>query len=177
MTHAQSLWWQLDVAGRITPFARERFQPIDTPSPYLWIDPAQRDWEHLPDEALAHLAAIAVAFAKPTDGRGFSVATVLRRRGWHGPLIAAGYFLLDQLDLLRRCGFDAFAPDPARFDRAALERDGRRLLRVYSHPYQACAAEPLPLWRRVQRSVPAADSETARRSSESSTRNLRAQGG
>lgn len=55
------------------------------------------------------LALIAVRFPKYTDGRGYSVARVLRRLGWKGELRAVGDVLRDQLFLMTRCGFDAFA--------------------------------------------------------------------
>lgn len=51
---------------------------------------------------------IAIAFAAATDGRGFSQARLLRRRGYAGELRATGAFNRDQLAFLFRCGFDAF---------------------------------------------------------------------
>ena len=55
------------------------------------------------------LALIAVRFPKFTDGRGYSIARVLRRLGWKGELRAVGDVLRDQLFYMTRCGFDAFA--------------------------------------------------------------------
>lgn len=55
------------------------------------------------------LALIAVRFPKFTDGRGYSIARVLRRHGWTGELRAVGDVLRDQLFYMTRCGFDAFA--------------------------------------------------------------------
>jgi uncharacterized protein (DUF934 family) len=55
------------------------------------------------------LALIAVNFPKFTDGRGYSIARVLRRQGWKGELRAVGDVLRDQLFYMTRCGFDAFA--------------------------------------------------------------------
>jgi uncharacterized protein (DUF934 family) len=54
------------------------------------------------------LALIAVRFPKFTDGRGYSLARLLRRRGWNGELRAVGDVLRDQLFYMMRCGFDAF---------------------------------------------------------------------
>lgn len=54
------------------------------------------------------LAMIAVRFPKFTDGRGYSIARVLRRLGWKGELRAVGDVLRDQLFYMSRCGFDAF---------------------------------------------------------------------
>jgi uncharacterized protein (DUF934 family) len=55
------------------------------------------------------LALIAVRFPKFTDGRGYSIARLLRRLGWAGELRAVGDVLRDQLFNMTRCGFDAFA--------------------------------------------------------------------
>ena len=55
------------------------------------------------------LALIAVSFPKFTDGRGYSIARLLRRLGWKGELRAVGDVLRDQLFYMTRCGFDAFA--------------------------------------------------------------------
>ncbi|WP_037989082.1 DUF934 domain-containing protein [Tepidiphilus margaritifer] len=119
--------------------------------PRVWLAPEEDPL--LTAEECARLEEIVLPFAKFTDGRAFSQATRLRRRGWHGRLTAFGAFLLDQLDYLRRCGFDGFVPDPARYDRAALERDGARLLTVFPEPYQASAAVPEPLFRRRARGL------------------------
>lgn len=54
------------------------------------------------------LAVIAVRFPKFTDGRGYSIARLLRRLGWKGELRAVGDVLRDQLFFMARCGFDAF---------------------------------------------------------------------
>lgn len=54
------------------------------------------------------LALIAVRFPKFTDGRGYSIARLLRRLGWKGELRAVGDVLRDQLFYMARCGFDAF---------------------------------------------------------------------
>ena len=48
-------------------------------------------------------------FPKFTDGRGYSIARLLRRLGWKGELRAVGDVLRDQLFYMTRCGFDAFA--------------------------------------------------------------------
>jgi uncharacterized protein (DUF934 family) len=59
---------------------------------------------------LERLALVAVRFAKFADGRGYSVAWLLRsRHGYRGELRAIGDVGRDQLAFLERCGFDAFA--------------------------------------------------------------------
>jgi uncharacterized protein (DUF934 family) len=56
----------------------------------------------------ARLGVIAVRFPKFTDGRGYSIARQLRRKGWQGELRAVGDVQRDQLFFMARCGFDAF---------------------------------------------------------------------
>jgi uncharacterized protein (DUF934 family) len=58
---------------------------------------------------------IAVAFPSFSDGRAFSQARVLRAQyGFAGEIRATGNVLRDQLQLMERCGIDAFEmPDRA----------------------------------------------------------------
>ena len=56
------------------------------------------------DFAAANL--IRVAFPSFADGRGFTIARVLRRRGYTGRLRAAGHVIADQYAMARRSGFD-----------------------------------------------------------------------
>jgi uncharacterized protein (DUF934 family) len=59
---------------------------------------------------LPRFALVAVSFPTFTDGRGYSIARLLRERhGYSGELRAVGDVLRDQLYLMARCGFDAFA--------------------------------------------------------------------
>jgi uncharacterized protein (DUF934 family) len=61
-------------------------------------------------DALDKLAAIVIPFAKFSDGRGYSLARRLRDElHFKGEIRATGDVLLDQLPLMLRCGFDAFA--------------------------------------------------------------------
>lgn len=77
------------------------------------------------------------------DGRGFSLAAILRGQGYRGRLIAAGKILPDQARHLRRCGFDAveLAPgaDPAPW---------RRMDQVFSAAYQSATGDDPLVWRR-----------------------------
>ena len=58
---------------------------------------------------LGHLAVIALAFPKFTDGRAYSAARRLRNlAGYRGQIRATGDVLLDQIPLMLRSGFDAF---------------------------------------------------------------------
>lgn len=60
---------------------------------------------------LERLQLIEVNFPVFGDGRGYSAARILREAGYQGELRAVGDVLVDQLAFLRRCGFDAFAPE------------------------------------------------------------------
>lgn len=90
---------------------------------------------------LGQLALIEISFPKFRDGRGYSAARILREAGFEGELRAAGDVLVDQIPFMRRCGFDAFAPD-ASIDQETLER---ALVR-YSHVYQKAADARPPIW-------------------------------
>jgi uncharacterized protein (DUF934 family) len=59
---------------------------------------------------LGRLALVAVRFEQFSDGRGHSLARLLRERyGWRGELRAVGDVRRDLLPFLERAGFDAFA--------------------------------------------------------------------
>ena len=55
------------------------------------------------------IALITIDFPAYTDGRGFSLAQILRTQyGWCGELRAVGDVLIDTIHYLARCGFDSF---------------------------------------------------------------------
>jgi uncharacterized protein (DUF934 family) len=59
--------------------------------------------------SLDGVARVEVHFPKFGDGRGFSIARLLRERlGYRGELRAVGHITRDLLLFLERCGFDAF---------------------------------------------------------------------
>jgi uncharacterized protein (DUF934 family) len=64
--------------------------------------PADAAPEHIPLDA----GLIRVAFPSSADGRGFTIARILRLRGYTGRLRAAGHVLPDQYAMARRVGFD-----------------------------------------------------------------------
>ncbi len=70
---------------------------------------------------LNEFAGVVIGFPAFTDGRGFSTARSLREQhGYAGPIRATGHFLLDQIPLMLRTGFDEFAvTDPAVMARLA----------------------------------------------------------
>lgn len=49
---------------------------------------------------------IRVEFPSFSDGRGFTIAKVLRNRGYTGHLRAKGHVIADQYTMARRSGFD-----------------------------------------------------------------------
>ena len=61
-----------------------------------------------PDTLGQHLnaALIAVEFPSMTDGRGFSLARLLRQLGYTGPIRATGGLIADQYAMARRVGID-----------------------------------------------------------------------
>jgi len=58
---------------------------------------------------LSGFEVIAVNFPAFADGRGYSLARLLKERyGFQGEIRAIGDVLLDQLYFMKRCGFDTF---------------------------------------------------------------------
>ena len=90
---------------------------------------------------LDRLALIEVSFPAFRDGRGYSSARILREAGYQGELRAQGDVLVDQIAFMRRCGFDAFAPEKP-LDPAAVER----ALGRYDSVYQKAADGRTPVW-------------------------------
>jgi phosphoadenosine phosphosulfate reductase len=102
---------------------------------------------------IARFSLIAVEFPKFSDGRGFSLARRLRDElGFTGELRAVGDILYDQLQLLARCGFDAF--EITHKATLALLESGRRPgLGIFYQPAAAAeSGEPTRPWAR--RSAP-----------------------
>jgi uncharacterized protein (DUF934 family) len=100
---------------------------------------------------LPELPLVAVDFPKFTDGRGYSVAYLLRSRfGYRGELRAIGDVLPDQLFFMRRVGFDAFAVRPEKDVRQALH-----FLQPFSDAYQGSWDNAVPAFRRHVRAWPA----------------------
>src|SRR6476646_8059895 len=122
------------VKGHETLFARYPALGVRIPSDKL---PA-----NIPE--LARLALVAIEFPRFTDGRGYSVARMLRQRhGFGGELRAVGWVLRDQLRYMERCGFDAFELRPGKPIESALEAFGEITL-----TYQAGVDDPRPRYRR-----------------------------
>ena len=107
----------------------------------VWLEPSDDPAELFANAPLPEL--IAVRFPAFTDGRGYSIARLLRERhGYRGEVRAIGDVLHDTLFDLARCGFDAFA---LRADQDAVE--ALAAFDAYSEVYQA-AADRGPLFAR-----------------------------
>ncbi len=103
---------------------------------------------------LARLAVVAVNFPKFADGRGYSIAALLRTRyGYAGELRAIGDVLRDQFFFLTRCGIDTLQPKEGKYDDAQLEA-ALASLKDFAEPYQG-AVDRGPLFRRESRGVAA----------------------
>ncbi|MGB5081551.1 MAG: DUF934 domain-containing protein [Burkholderiales bacterium] len=108
----------------------------------LWLDSSEGP------ESIAgwvdRFPVIAVNFPKFGDGRGYSIARLLRERhGFKGELRAIGDVLLDHLYFMEQCGFNAFALREDQDPKAALSVFG-----TFSDGYQTSVLRPAPLFRR-----------------------------
>jgi uncharacterized protein (DUF934 family) len=102
------------------------------------------------DDFPAHIAALkmlpvlAVDFPSFRDGRGYSIAYLLRSRyGYQGELRAIGDVLQDQLFYMQRCGFDSFM--------LRADKDLEQALSGFSAfnvKYQGAVDDPVPLFRK-----------------------------
>jgi uncharacterized protein (DUF934 family) len=107
-----------------------RLEPADDPAAFA--------------DRLASAARVEVSFPKFGDGRGYSIARLLRERhGYRGELRAVGAVTRDNLQLLEQCGFDAFLLREGEDPGEALAAFGE-----IGESYQGNALEPRPLFRR-----------------------------
>lgn len=108
----------------------------------VWLD--SHDEPGILADHVNELPVIAVNFPKFSDGRGYSTARLLRERyGFKNELRAIGDVLLDQLQFMKRCGFDTYELRPDKDIRKAA-----RSLNFFSQGYQAATDTDLPLFRR-----------------------------
>lgn len=108
----------------------------------IWLE--SHDEPERLEGVVNELPLIAVNFPKFSDGRGYSTARLLRERlGYRNELRAVGDVLLDQLQFMKRCGFDSYALRPDKdINKAA------RCLNFFSQAYQAATDTDIPLFRR-----------------------------
>ncbi|MFQ3787401.1 DUF934 domain-containing protein [Halomonas sp. A29] len=98
-------------------------------------------------EELAAAPLIAIDFPKFTDGRGYSLARLLRERyGFNGEIRAIGDVLIDQVFFLTRCGFDALSLREDQWLEDALQA-----LNAFSRAYQPAVDVAEPLFRQRMR--------------------------
>jgi uncharacterized protein (DUF934 family) len=94
--------------------------------------------------SLEGVTRVEVHFPKFGDGRGYSIARLLRERyGYRGELRAVGHITRDLLFFLESCGFDAFELREGENPQEALAA-----FEDFSESYQASVARPQPLFRR-----------------------------
>ncbi len=92
------------------------FGPDDWTDGYVTLEDAANDVVALdvasdtdPDDLIDRLGSaqmVRVDFPSSADGRGFTIARVLRLKGFTGRLRAKGHVLADQYAMARRSGFD-----------------------------------------------------------------------
>ena len=108
----------------------------------VWLDASDGPEAIAAD--LQRFALIAVNFPKFGDGRGYSIARLLRERyGYKGEIRAIGDVLHDFLYFMKQCGFDAFVLRDDQDPQAALTA-----FDTFSEGYQTSALRPAPLFRR-----------------------------
>ena len=107
----------------------------------VWLGPTDDPASVAADLPL--FAVVAIHFPIFRDGRGYSTAALLRsRHGYEGELRAIGDVLRDQLNYMKRVGFDAYAVRADRSSEEALQS-----LEDFTEAYQSAWNRP-PLFRR-----------------------------
>ena len=121
--------------GPVAPFA----ELVSTNAGAVRVEPGDDVRALIPH--LGQLRLVEIAFPKFRDGRGYSSARILREAGFGGEIRAAGDVLVDQIEFMRRAGFDAFAPVQP-FDPAVVTATFER----YPYVYQKAADGAVPVW-------------------------------
>ncbi|WP_257296268.1 DUF934 domain-containing protein [Endozoicomonas sp. YOMI1] len=107
----------------------------------IWFDSS--DEPETVANVLNQFEVIAVNFPKFMDGRGYSLARLLRERlDYRGDIRAIGDILVDQLYYLKRCGFSSFRLREDQNPDYALA-----VLTTFSTDYQTAADELPPVYR------------------------------
>lgn len=95
-------------------------------------------------EELLNAPVIAINFPGFMDGRGFSLARLLRERfAYTGEIRAVGHVIRDQLTYLKRCGFNSFCFAEDVDVNAAVNS-----LNDFTEAYQTSVDFPQPLFKR-----------------------------
>ncbi|WP_257266628.1 DUF934 domain-containing protein [Endozoicomonas sp. ONNA2] len=107
----------------------------------IWFDSS--DEPETVTHTLNQFPVIAVNFPGFFDGRGYSLARLLRERwDYQGDLRAIGDILVDQLYYLKRCGFSSFRLREDQNPDYALAA-----LTTFSGNYQTAADQSIPVYR------------------------------
>lgn len=109
------------------------FAPDDWTGPVLELGPDTDPAALAPPDAGT---LVRIAFPSFADGRGFTLARLLRRRGFAGRLRAAGHVIADQYAMARRAGFDEVEIDDDLAARQPAEQ-WRARADWRAHDYQA----------------------------------------
>ncbi|VAW04789.1 Oxidoreductase probably involved in sulfite reduction [hydrothermal vent metagenome] len=108
----------------------------------LLLEPGD-DMSNIRDD-LDFFDLIAINFPTFMDGRGYSMAKILRDRyGYTKEIRAVGDVMRDQLFYMQRCGFTSYEIKSGKDINDALKG-----LEDFSVTYQTSSDEPLPLYRR-----------------------------
>lgn len=107
----------------------------------IWFDSA--DEPETAADVLNQFEIIGVNFPKFMDGRGYSIARLLRERfDYRGDIRAIGDVLVDQIYYLQRCGFSSFRLREDQNPEYAIEA-----VSTFSADYQTGANESIPVYR------------------------------
>ena len=85
---------------------------------------------------------VELTFPKFVDGRAYSQARRLRLSGFSGDIRATGDVLLDQVFLMKRCGFSSFV-----LRKSEQTSNIHYALKPFERSYQVCSDERTPIWR------------------------------
>lgn len=119
----------------------------------LWLT-GDADLPPLSD-VLPRLPLVAIRFDSFADGRGYSLAALLRSHyGFGGSLRACGDIGRDQFNYLLRVGFTELQPPAGRYD-SATRAEAIASLDDFRQPYQAAIVPDAPLFQRTARGVTA----------------------
>lgn len=100
---------------------------------------------------LHRFEVIALAFPKFGDGRAFSTARLLRERyNYRGQIRAVGDVLIDQIQMMERCGFDAFEIGDPKTEKLLRERGAPAYTRFYQPGLGAETGAGTRPWARRQ---------------------------
>ena len=86
---------------------------------------------------------ISIFFPVLRDGRGFSIARLLKRAGFTGQIRATGDVSHDRLDFMTRCGFDALEIPADRYS-----EEVSNAFSEFSVRYQGAEDDSRPVYRR-----------------------------